>query len=101
MTGEDLLDQSRACARQAEDEDRIGRRVAPGAALGEEFGREHRDRGVDLRGNRIRVVAELLLAQRVAGGEVAEARLGLAAVAVSLAEREVEVQPVVAFGLAG
>ncbi len=44
MARQDLFDQGRARAREADDEDGIGRIVAPGLAFGEEIGAEQFDR---------------------------------------------------------
>ena len=94
---EDLLDQGRAGAGHADDEDRIRRGDAVSGPRAEEFGR------VDLRGplqagaggvGRVRYPRQ---PQRVAAGIVREGPGVLAAVLERLAEREIQVQPVLVF----
>jgi hypothetical protein len=92
---QDLLDERGAGARQAHHEYRIRRRIAEASALCEEFRREQALRTLDVRVVLVGVVANHLPSQVVALTIVLE-RLGvLARVFERLAERELEMKPVV------
>ncbi len=91
---EDLLEQGRARARQADDEDRVRPRIAETGALREKFfckqslGARHRGRVL------VRVIADQALADAVALRVMAEGRFPFAGVFQRLADRKVEMEAV-------
>jgi hypothetical protein len=94
MAGQDLLDQGRAGAGQAHDEDRVGARVAHARPLGEECRRIERLRPGDVGRHLAGVVVEPLATQRIALAVVLEGLLETSGVLEGLAEREVQVEAV-------
>ncbi len=94
VRGEDLLEQGRAGARQAQDEDRV-RRLAAGPCMAcEQFGRAPLGLRLEFGGHLVGVIARLLALERVAAVVEAERLFVLAAVFVSLAQREGEVNAI-------
>ena len=91
MTRQDLLEQRRAGARQAEDEDWRGIGVARAGYRGQEFRRVRRDQAVVHDLGLHRVVGDLRALHRVAGTVVFPGALVVAAVLPGLAEREQEI----------
>ena len=91
VAGQDLVDQGRARARQADDEDRVWRVEAPSGALGEEGLREHRLRAPDEVGGAVRVVGAARPLERVGFQVVGEGLRVPAGVLVRLGEGEEQV----------
>ena len=90
VTGQDLLDQGRARARQADDEYRRWIRIPVALILLEKLGRKGFDNAIvdDLSLDRVVVFVDS--AHRVAAIDITECALIFATVFVGFAEREIE-----------
>src|SRR6185436_4595028 len=98
---QDLLDQGRARARQADDEDRVRAFRAEALPLLEERARVDAVRALEAAGGLLGAVRNELEPEPVALGVVAEGVLVLGLVLQRLAERELEVAALLAVRPAG
>ena len=94
MAGEDLFEQGGARTRQAEDEDRIARRIARALPALEQVTCASRFLGREFLAHPVRVVAGLASFQRIASLVETERRLVFLAILMRLAEREAKVDAV-------
>ena len=94
MAGEDLFEQGGARTRQAEDEDRIARRIARALPALEQVTCASRFLGREFLAHPVRVVAGLASFQRIASLVETERRLVFLAILMRLAEREAEMDAV-------
>ena len=93
MAGENLFDQRRSGAGQADDEHRVRRRT-PARQTGDELGREQRDGAIHRAAGLAGVVGQRSAAQVVGGEVMVERRSGIADILQRLGEREVEVKAI-------
>jgi hypothetical protein len=91
MARQHLLDQCRARARHAENEDRRRRRVAEPLLLAHQFRREHLAHPLETTERLGFVIGNAPLHQRVAGEDVLEGLRMSADIPQYLAEREMQV----------
>src|SRR5256885_14122230 len=95
MTGEDLLEERGARARQPDNESRLGGLTAEACARGEELTRVQRLRTLYEPGSAVGIVNHRGAPQRVAAGVMREGCSGVSGILERLAERELELQAIV------
>src|SRR5579862_27226 len=100
MAGQDLLDQRRARARHADDEDRIAGLASRAAPRREELRRERRARAAQVIAQRLRLIFHGFAAQRVGEAVLFEGFFVETFVLQRLAEREMEVEAVLVLDVA-
>ena len=95
MAGQDLLYQRRSRARHADDEHRCRRRIARATPVAHQFRGEHRADPLDQAQRHRFVISDAPALQRIACKEVMKRPFVLADILQRLAQREVQMYPVI------